>query len=166
MDNPGHAPLLFDLHRNHKTLAPNSDEFVLYRSAFRQPPQVAAQRFLNHALLFLDIPANAGKLGRGPILQCPIRLNLVAETPQEFGEICNAGGDEWNGCPFLHRGRRAEGDLTPLCGAVHHKDHIANFRGFKRRSGNAGLLNQLPNIQQSRKFEAATNPAKLANLAC
>ena len=33
--NPRHAPLLFDLHRNHKTFATNGDEFVLHRSAFR-----------------------------------------------------------------------------------------------------------------------------------
>ena len=88
-----HAPFLLDFHRDDKAFAADGHEFVLHRAALGQPPQIAAQRFLNGAALFFDLAANARQLGRSFIFQRSIGLDLVAEEAQKFGEVDDLVGE-------------------------------------------------------------------------
>src|SRR5580698_10762258 len=128
------APLLLDLHRDYETLAANGDQFVLNGAAFGEPPQVAAQRFLNLATLFFHLAADAREIGRSFVVQSAVGENLVAETAQELGEIDNAGRKLGHGGPsHFHRRRWVQGNLPPFRGAFDERNHITNFGGLKRR---------------------------------
>src|SRR6185437_4996026 len=72
------ALALLGFYRDHKTLAANGDQLVLNGSAFRQPPQVAAQRLLDEPLLLLHVTTNAAQLRRSAIIKRAVRLDLVA----------------------------------------------------------------------------------------
>ena len=58
-----HAPLLLNFYRNNEALAAYRNQFVLNRSALGQAAQIAAQGFLNRALLFFDFSANSRQFG-------------------------------------------------------------------------------------------------------
>ena len=59
MNDAVDSPLLLYLDWDDKAFAANRNQLILHRSAFREPAQVTAQRFLNGALLLLDLAANA-----------------------------------------------------------------------------------------------------------
>ena len=161
-----HPPLLFDLDRYNEAFAPDRDQLILYRPAFGEPAKIAAQRFLDRPLLPFDLPADSSQLRRGPVFQCAVRLDLVAKGTQEIGEVGDAGGKLCDRVPLHLHGRGwAEGNFPPLCRPVNDQHHVANLGGFQNRAGNSRLSDNLCDVQQSGKFEAASNPAELANFS-
>src|SRR5208337_4377750 len=120
-----HAAFLLDFDRDHKTLAANGNEFILHGAAFGEFSQVAAQRFLDLALLLLDLTANAAELGRRSIVEGAVGQDLVAERAQEGGKILNASGQRGHGGPLgAHRGGRLTDDFAPLGSAVGNEDNV------------------------------------------
>ena len=58
-----YASALLNFYGNDEALTANGDQFFLHRAAFRQPPQIGTQRFLNASLLLLDVAADTRQLG-------------------------------------------------------------------------------------------------------
>ena len=67
-----HPPLVFHFHRDDEALAADRHQFVLCRAAFRQTPQISAERFLNGAALLFDLAPNARQLRRSSVFQSSI----------------------------------------------------------------------------------------------
>jgi hypothetical protein len=57
-----------------------------------------------------------------------------------------------------------EDDLAPLGGAIDDEDDVANLDGFEGGAGDAGFLDELGDVEESRKIEAAAYAAELADL--
>src|SRR5229473_8572230 len=158
VDDALHASFLLDFHRDHETLAADGDQFILHGPAFGEFAQVAAQRFLDLALLFFGVAANAAKLGGGTIVERAVRQNLVVKRAQEAGEILDAGGKSRHGGPLeAHSGWRLTHDFAPLGCAVGDKDYVADLSGFKSRSGDSGFLNQFLDFGQPGEFETSAD---------
>src|SRR4029077_17174907 len=60
-----YALALLSLYGDDKALTADGNEFILYGAAFCQAPQIAAQRFLDGALLFFYVTADARELSGG-----------------------------------------------------------------------------------------------------
>ena len=161
-----HAPLLLDLHGDDKAFAADGHQFILHRAAFRQPPQVSAQRFLNRAPLLFDLATNARQFGRSLIVQSSIGLNLVAERAQKFGEV----NDLVRECPHpvpvgSHICGRMQRDLPPFCRSIHYEDHVTNFRRLQGSSGDARFLDEQTNLDQPGKIKPPAHSPEFPNLA-
>ena len=159
-----HAAFLLDFYRDDEALAADGDQFVLHRAAFGEFPQVAAQRFLDLALLLLDLAANAAQFGRRAIVERAVGQNLVAERAQEAGEVLDAGGKRGHGGPLgAHRGGRLAHDFAPLGSAVGDQHNVADLSGLKSGSADARLLDQLSDFGQAGEFETSADAAILAD---
>src|SRR6266478_3845622 len=102
-----HAAFLLDFHRNHKTLAADGNQFILYRPALGEFAQVAAERFLNLTLLFFGVAANAAKFGGRTIVERAVGKDLVVKRAQEASEILDTGRKRLYAGPLgAHRGWR------------------------------------------------------------
>ena len=146
-----HAPLLLDLYRDHEALAAYGYKLLLHCAFAGEPPQVAAQRFLNRALLLFDFAAHGGQLGRGAIVKRAVGRDLLAEKTQEVGKVSDAAGKVLDRRPrtwcldVLRRGllpffrlcwrwgkprlygssdvlRRPQRNLAPFRSAIHRRD--------------------------------------------
>src|SRR4029077_13919370 len=134
---------LLDFYGNDETFAADGDEFVLHGTAVGQPPQVAAQGFLDGAALFLDLAANARQFRRGLVVQSSIGLDLVAELSQEVREIDNLFREDADSVPVgLHICRRMQRDLAPFRDAIDYQDYVANLCGLERGSGDARFVDE------------------------
>ena len=133
MDDAPYAAFLCGFYRDHKALAANSDQVLLCRATFGEPPQKTTQRILDGTPLCFNLPANAGKLRRGTIFERAVGKNLIAEAAQEFGEVRNGRRKLLHRCPvLLHPLRRIESDLAPFGCAVHSGDDADHFQTLKR----------------------------------
>ena len=63
MHHAGDAALVLGLDGDDEALAADGDEFLLGGAAFRQPAHLGAQRFLDDALLFFNLAAQARQFG-------------------------------------------------------------------------------------------------------
>src|SRR5215470_9897962 len=165
MHDPGHAPFLLDLYRDDETLATDGDQFILHRTAFSQPAEIAAQGFLNRAPLFLYVATDASQFRRGTVLQSPVGLNLVAERTEKVGEIRNRIRKSGDCGPWRSHGRRrAQRDLSPFSGTVHDQNDVADFSSLEGDAGDARLFHERDNVEQAREFEASSNTTELTDL--
>ena len=157
------ALALLGLYGNDKALTADGDEFVLDGAAFRQPPQIAAQRFLDHALLLLYVAADARELSRGAIVERAVRLDLVAEVAQQQSEVGDLLGKCQHADPVRLDGvRRMQSHLAPFRGFVDQQDEVANLFDFKRCAGNARLGQKIVRVEEAGEFEASAGRVKAA----
>ncbi len=84
MDDSLHPPLVLGFHGNDKAFAANGNQFFLQRSAFGEPPQIAAQRFLDQPALTLDFAANPAQDGRSVIVERAVGQQLAAKEAQQL----------------------------------------------------------------------------------
>ena len=87
MNHSLYAAFLFNFHWNHETLTTDGNEFILKSAAFGELAQVAAQRFLDQALLLFDFAADAAQFRRCTVVEGAIGKNFVAKRFQEVSEV-------------------------------------------------------------------------------
>src|ERR1044071_6845282 len=157
------ALALLSLDGDDEALSADGDKFVLDGAAFCQTPQIAAQRFLDGALLFFDVAPDAGELGGGAIVKRAVRLDLVAEVAQQQGEVCDLLGERQHADPVRLDGvRRMEGHLPPFGGFIDEQDEVANLLDLQRRAGNARFGQKIVCVEEAGEVEASTGGVKAA----
>src|SRR5579864_4884841 len=157
------ALTLLSLYGNDKALTADGDEFVLHGAAFCQPPQIAAQRFLDGALLFFHVTTDARELSGGAIVKRAVRLDLVAEVAQQQSEIGNLLGERQHADPVRLDGvRRMQGHFTPFGRFIDQQDEVANLFDLERCAGNARFGQEGVSIEKAGEFEVSAGGVKAA----
>ena len=158
------AALLLNFYRDDETFAADGDELILHRAAFREAAQVSAQGFLNGAALLFHFAADAGEFGRGFVFEGSVGLDFVAETAEEFCEVGDAVREFVDLTPFgSHGGRWMLGDLAPFGGAVDYQDYVADLGGFQSDAGDAGLFDEVSDVDEAGKVEASSDAAEFTD---
>ena len=87
VDDALHPALLLDFDRDNEAFAADRDQFILHRAAFRQPSQIAAQRFLDGSSSAVRSLAGSGPVPARPDLRACRRAGSCCESPQKLGEV-------------------------------------------------------------------------------
>src|SRR5579859_2727301 len=64
-----------------------------------------------------------------------------------------------------HGRGRAKYDLTPLGGAIDHRNHVANLGSLKSGSGNVRFLEKTVDLNQPGEVESSSDAAELTDFA-
>jgi hypothetical protein len=157
------ALALLSLNGNHEALTADGDKFILNGAAFRQPPQVAAQRFLDSALLLFHITADARELSGGAIVERAVRLDFVAEVAQQQSEVGNLLGEREHADPVRFDGiRGVQSHLSPLRRFIDQQDEVTNLHDLERCAGNARFGQKIVCVEKTGEVEASAGGVKAA----
>src|SRR3954468_7717113 len=69
VDDAGHASFLLGFDRDDEALAADGDQLILPRAGLGEAAQMTPQRFLDDALLLLDLATQAGEIRRGVVVE-------------------------------------------------------------------------------------------------
>src|SRR5438270_2039432 len=164
MDYALYAAFLLDLNGDHETFAADGNELVSHRTAFRQATQVTTQRFLDGAALLFDLAADVREFVGRFVFQGAVRLNLIAEEPEEVGEIEDPFREFAHAPPFgVHGSRRVLCDFAPLSGAIHCGHYVENISRFEHGARDTRFFHKSLDLHETGKVEASADTTEFAD---